>query len=80
MKQQTVPPGNPGQDNYGSRDAWPAWYTWLTNGVNALIHSGPTAERPVQLLWVGRTYFDTDLGIPVWYDGTNWIDATGTVV
>ena len=25
-------------------------------------------------------YFDTTLGIPVWYDGTNWVDATGGTV
>ena len=29
---------------------------------------------------VGRMVFDTSLGIPVWYDGAQWVDATGTGV
>ena len=42
--------------------------------------SGTTANRPTERLEVGQYYFDTTLGIPIWYDGTNWVDATGTVV
>ena len=42
--------------------------------------SGATADRPTQDLQVGQFYFDTDLNLPIWYDGTNWIDAAGTVV
>ena len=42
--------------------------------------SGLTADRPTERLEVGQYYFDTTLGIPIWYDGTNWVDATGTVV
>jgi len=29
---------------------------------------------------VGEMYFDTTLGKPIWHNGTDWIDATGTVV
>lgn len=29
---------------------------------------------------VGRMVFDTSLGTPVWYDGAQWVDATGTGV
>ena len=25
-------------------------------------------------------FFDTTLGIPIWFDGTNWVDATGSTV
>lgn len=28
--------------------------------------------------FLGQMYFDTTLGKPVWYDGTKWVDATGT--
>jgi hypothetical protein len=42
--------------------------------------SGPTADRPVTNLVIGDYYFDTDLNLPIWYDGTNWIDAAGNVV
>ena len=42
--------------------------------------SGITADRPTERLLIGQYYFDTTLGIPIWYDGTDWVDATGTVV
>ena len=29
---------------------------------------------------LGMMYFDTDEGKPIWYDGTDWVDATGTIV
>jgi hypothetical protein len=81
MKQQIVPPGLPGDNpNNQAREAWSSWFTWVTSGVNSLVSSGPSAERPVKQLWIGRQYFDTDLGIPVWYDGTDWVDATGIAV
>jgi hypothetical protein len=47
---------------------------------SALTQSGTTAQRPTSLLWVGRTYFDTTLGYPVWLLSTGpdvWVDATG---
>ncbi|MHA7967691.1 glycosyl hydrolase family 28-related protein [Paenibacillus sp. CAU 1782] len=44
-----------------------------------LILSGTTAQRPV---WqtTGMNYFDTTLNKPIWWNGTNWVDATGTTV
>lgn len=42
--------------------------------------SGTTSSRPTERLQVGQYYFDTTLGIPIWYDGADWVDATGTVV
>jgi hypothetical protein len=47
--------------------------------------SGPTANRPVSdnvqvPLAIGQTYFDTTLGIPIWWDGADWINASGTTV
>ena len=41
--------------------------------------SGITGDRPTSPR-VGCMYFDTTLGIPIWYDGTNWINATGATV
>lgn len=51
---------------------------WLI--LSAVEQSGVTADRPTRYLWVGRTYFDTTLGIPIWYDGSNWVSADGSVV
>ena len=41
---------------------------------------GATADRPVVELQIGQQYFDTTLGYPVWYNGTDWVDSSGTVV
>lgn len=42
--------------------------------------SGGTGARPTYSLQVGQMYFDTDLGIPIWYNGANWVNASGVVV
>jgi hypothetical protein len=42
--------------------------------------SGATAARPTTTLLVGQQYFDTTLGIPVWWNGSNWVNASGTTV
>jgi hypothetical protein len=59
-----------------------SWFTQVFNICFAVSQSGTTAQRPVKNLWPGRTYYDTTLAIPVWYDATAglWVDATGTPV
>jgi len=46
--------------------------------------SGTTANRPIDSvqapLFIGQFYFDTTLGIPIWYNGTVWKNASGTTV
>jgi len=42
--------------------------------------SGTTTNRPTAGLQVGQFYFDTTLGIPIWYNGTVWKNANGTTV
>lgn len=39
-----------------------------------------TANRPTENLYVGMQIFDIDLGIPIFYNGTAWVNASGTVV
>ena len=41
--------------------------------------NGVTGSRPVSPV-TGQRYFDTTLGQPIWYDGTNWVDAQGVTV
>ena len=38
--------------------------------------------RPTQYTFRnnGAIFFDETLGKPIWYNGTNWIDATGAIV
>ena len=57
--------------------AWDA-VTTGTHGrrLEVLEAKGATADRP-SAPSTGTPYFDTDLGIPLWYNGTNWVDATG---
>lgn len=62
---------------------WGQWFSRAHAAVASLYQSGTTANRPDSLLWVGRMYFDTDLGIPVWVQSvrpTVWVDATGAPV
>jgi hypothetical protein len=62
------------------------YFNQLDNFTQAIAipSSGTTIQRPegtVQNpLTIGQFYFDTTLGYPIWYDGTDWVDATGTVV
>lgn len=50
----------------------------LASIASDVTSSGTTANRPTVNLYVGRVYFDTTLGLPIWYSGTQWVDATGT--
>lgn len=46
----------------------------------AMKHSvGPTEQRPNDPP-VGTMYFDMTLGKPVWWTGSHWKDATGSMV
>lgn len=53
-----------------------SWVDWKPINIGI----GTTAGRPSTFLTAGMQFFDTTLGKPIWYDGTNWVDATGTQV
>lgn len=40
-----------------------------------IIHSGATENRPTEHLVVGQMYFDTTVGAPVFWNGTQWIQG-----
>jgi hypothetical protein len=42
------------------------------------IVSGTTASRPTPTV-VGYQYYDTTLQMPIWWNGSTWKDATGTL-
>jgi hypothetical protein len=48
-----------------------------TFNYKSKVDIGATADRPSSP-YTGQTYFDTTISKPIWYDGTNWVDATGT--
>jgi hypothetical protein len=58
------------------------YFASLDNFTQAIIvpSSGITADRPIENLQIGQYYFDTTIGRPIWWNGTNWINASGTVV
>ncbi len=62
--------------------AWSSWFTQAFQILFAVQQSGLTTQRPTgaSQLWIGRPYFDTDLGTPIWWDGAQWIDASGAPV
>ena len=41
--------------------------------------NGNSSARPIGE-YMGEVYFDTTLGKPIWWNGTAWVDANGTVV
>lgn len=63
-------------------NAFRLYFAHLDNFTQAttIPNSGITANRPIDRLQVGQFYFDTTLGLPIWWDGSDWIDASGTVV
>lgn len=44
-----------------------------------VTNNGTTANRPPSPI-IGQYYLDTTLGVPVWWNGTNWINSVGTPV
>src|SRR5258708_29242504 len=65
-------------------DAISTGFRRITKVANASIStfdSGTTAHRPaVGTKVVGSGYLDLTLNKPIWWNGTNWIDATGATV
>lgn len=62
------------------------YYAQVDNFTQAITNPlfGPTTDRPLETLQVplavGQFYFDTTLGYPIWWNGTDWVDASGTVI
>lgn len=62
---------------------WLQWFDRVHAIASACQQSGTTANRPTSRLWIGRSYFDTTLGIPVYVQSvkpTVWVDSAGVVV
>jgi hypothetical protein len=58
------------------------YFNQLNNYTQATAtpFSGTTTQRPIVALQIGQTFFDTTLGYPIWWNGTKWVNASGTVV
>ena len=56
-----------GDTDHMLSDHWPIRFTVTINSV-------PKIEN------IGEMYFDTTLGKPIWWNGTDWVDASGSSV
>jgi hypothetical protein len=77
------PPVNSPVDDKARGRVFDYWQRFFFNVFKicfAVTQSGAVTARPTTGLWVGRPYFDTSLGIPIWWDGADWIDAAGNSV
>lgn len=61
-----------------SRDYTDNLKTYIEANYQPVI-AFPTTGRPLDVP-VGFMGFDTDLGLPIWWNGTDWIDASGNIV
>jgi hypothetical protein len=57
---------------------WKPFFSSVFQLLVAMTQSGTTAKRPTSFLWVGRMYYDTTLGLPIFYKGPGWVKADGT--
>lgn len=75
-----IPEGQLVEQDGSANTSFKQWLSTIHRIVVSMQQSGTTANRPDKLLWVGRRYFDTTLGKPIWYSGSVWVDATGASV
>ena len=56
----------------------------ITNNKESIYLAGDTSNRPLHLGTnikdIGKTYFDTTLNKPIYWNGTKWVDAIGADV
>lgn len=76
------PPPNAALQNPDGRISigWANFFSTAGQLLAAMSQSGTTAQRPTAFLFVGRVFFDTTLGYPVWLRSIGpvvWVDATG---
>ena len=70
-----------GDDKMATQPWSSVFSRWHTIIVSAQ-QSGTTAQRPTKVLWIGRRFFDTTLGKPVYLKSVGpvvWVDGVGTV-
>lgn len=51
----------------------------LSEVADKISQAGSAADRPTAAS-IGQCFFDTSLNKPIWFNGTDWVDYTGTTV
>lgn len=71
-------------DSLGQLPTNNEYWNCIAAGSIQVNKSGASTNRPTGLTndWqsIGTMFFDTTLGKPIWWNGTNWVDATGSQV
>lgn len=57
---------------------WEMWISDAYRHISANRGYNTTANRPINGMITGDVFFDTTLSQPVWWDGAQWVDATGS--
>lgn len=64
--------------------AWAGWFSAAQILLQDLGASGTTSSRPTTNLYVGKPYFDTTLGVPIFLKTAGaspvWVNGVGTAV
>ena len=58
---------------------WQQWFDRSQSVLEAVTSSGKTADRPTKNLYLGQQYFDTDLNVEVYWNGSSWVSGSGSV-
>ena len=75
IRQIKLPLNNRESIKVRSCDASGNWTDWEDYGQQR----GTTANRPSDRM-IGAQYYDTTLKMPLWWDGSKWLDAAGNEV
>lgn len=73
---------NPPPNDSTTSAPWATWFTNMWRIAASSVSSGTTAQRPTRDLWIGRYFWDSTLGKPVFVKSlgpTVWVDGAGTV-
>lgn len=75
---------HPVQDKNGQITVpWKAFMDQVFYICQGISSSGPSNQRPTKLLYVGRSFFDTDLGKPIWIRQVSpviWVTSDGNPI
>lgn len=71
-------PNNYEDYSYVTQFANPKGYFQVSPHKGIVNGQGATADRPAGQ--TGLQWFDKTIGKPIWYNGANWVDSTGTTV
>lgn len=54
---------------------------FLNQSITQFLAAGTTAQRPTlsSSSYIGFRYFDTTLGVPIWWNGTTWVSDMSNI-